>query len=134
MTQTLIRKFFNPRVVAIGTMLVPTVALAQQVIGPSSQTGTGIGRILLTTCNLVLTLISMLFILAALYFLWGVFQFITKANDEKARSDAKGIMTYGIIGLVVMVAFQFIVTSILNTYGVTTQGAVFTTCSLQGII
>lgn len=57
--------------------------------------------------NLIITsryIIQVLFVLATIIFLWGVISFISNSQDETKRNKSKAIMTYGIIGLAVMVA------------------------------
>ncbi len=71
------------------------------------------GGTVVQTLNLV---IGLLFVLATIIFLWGVIQFITKAGDEVARSKAKGIMTWGIIGLAVMAASWGVVNILLGYF------------------
>lgn len=62
--------------------------------------------------NTLNSIVGVLFVLATVIFLWGVIQFIVKAGDEQGRTKAKGIMTWGIIGLVVMAAIWGIVNTI----------------------
>ena len=64
------------------------------------------------------TIIGMLFVIATLIFLWGVVQFIAKSGDEAGREKAKGIMTWGIIGLAVMAAAWGVVQVLINYFGV----------------
>lgn len=66
--------------------------------------------------------VAILFVLATVIFIWGVIQFIVKSGDEQGRTKAKGIMTWGIIGLAVMAAAWGIVTVITNYFGVTGEG------------
>lgn len=63
-------------------------------------------------------IVGLLFVLATIIFLWGVIQFITKAGDEVARNKAKGIMTWGIIGLAVMAAAWGVVTILIQYFQV----------------
>ena len=50
------------------------------------------------------TVVGILFVIATIVFLWGVIQFIAKSGDEAGRAKAKGIMTWGIVGLAVTAA------------------------------
>lgn len=61
------------------------------------------------------TVIGVLFAIASVIFLWGVLQFIAKSSDEQGREKAKGIMTWGIVGLAVMASVWGMV-NILVTY------------------
>ncbi len=49
-------------------------------------------------------LVLLLFSVAFLIFLWGIFEFVYKADDEGAREKGKQHLVYGIVGMVVMVA------------------------------
>lgn len=77
---------------------------------------------ILATMNLV---IGALFVMATLVFLWGMVLFIAKSGDEAARSKAKGIMTWGIIGLAVMAAAWGISNILVQYFGVPFTGPTF---------
>ena len=64
------------------------------------------------------TVIGLLFVIATIVFLWGVIQFIAASGDEQKRAKAKGIMTWGIIGLAVMAAAWGIVNVLVTYFGV----------------
>lgn len=68
-----------------------------------------------TTLNMI---IGLLFVVATIVFIWGVIRFIASAGDEKKRTDAKNVMTWGIIGLAVMAAAWGIVQVLINYFGV----------------
>ena len=56
------------------------------------------------------TLVPLVFAIAFIVFLWGVFQyFIMGGGDETKRADGRQYMLYGIIGFVVMVSIWGIV-------------------------
>ena len=59
--------------------------------------------------------VKVLFALAFIYFLWGVFQYIRGADNEDARAIGKRHMFWGIIGLAIMVGAQGLVTLINTT-------------------
>lgn len=61
-------------------------------------------------------LIVLLFALAAVYFIYGVFQFISNAENEEKRTEGKNHMLWGIIGLVVMIGVWAILNIVLNTF------------------
>ncbi len=63
------------------------------------------------------TLFPILFGLALLYFLWGVYRFIKSAGDEKGRADAKLTILWGIVGLAVMVSIWGLVSIVTGTFG-----------------
>lgn len=58
-----------------------------------------------------------IFSIAAIYFLWGVIQYILQAGDEGAQKKAKQHMLYGIVAIAVMLAFWALVLVITNYFG-----------------
>jgi len=66
---------------------------------------------------IVMGLIPILVGLALVMFLWGVFKFVRDAGDEKARTEGKKLMLWGIFGLFIMFSVWAIVgllTSLLS--------------------
>ena len=56
------------------------------------------------------TLIPLMFAVALLFFLWGVFKyFIQGGDDEEKRADGTQLMIYAIIGFVLMISIWGIV-------------------------
>jgi len=92
-------------VLILGYALLPLVANAQVLM-----------TILQRFNALINTVIGLLFAVAVLIFLWGVVQFIAKAGDEAGRTKAKGIMTWGIVGLVVMASVWGILNAIVGYF------------------
>ncbi|HEY4490038.1 MAG TPA: hypothetical protein VJC12_02145 [Candidatus Paceibacterota bacterium] len=66
-------------------------------------------------------LITLLFAIALLYFLYGVFQFVRKTDDTKAMEEGKQAMLWGIIGMFIMFAVAGIIGVVLNTFGISTD-------------
>lgn len=56
--------------------------------------------------------IKLMFAVAFLYFVWGVFQYVRNADNEEARAVGTRHMTWGVIGLAVMTTAQAIVSLI----------------------
>ena len=54
---------------------------------------------------------------AFVVFLWGVFEFIKGAGDEKAREEGKKAIFWGLIGLVIIFGAYGIINLALNTFG-----------------
>ena len=48
--------------------------------------------------------------LAIFYFLWGVLQYLTHGGDSKKRADSVTTITYGLVGLFVLIAVWALVT------------------------
>jgi hypothetical protein len=64
------------------------------------------------------TLIPLVFALALLLFIWGIFQyFILGGADEEKREDGKKLMLWAIVGFVVMVSVFGIVNLIAGGLG-----------------
>ncbi len=63
-------------------------------------------------------LITLLFALAVLYFVWGVINYIVKGDDNGGdREQGKKHIMYGIIGLFIMVSAYAIVQIVGRTFG-----------------
>ena len=68
------------------------------------------------------TLIPLVFGLALLVFLWGIFKFfILGGSEESKREEGKQLMMYAIIGFVVMVSVWGIVNLIASGLGFSGQ-------------
>lgn len=63
-------------------------------------------------------LITLLFILATVVFLWGVIQYVIgQAGDEKKIAEGKRVMAWGMAGLFIMVSAWGIVAALCNFFG-----------------
>jgi uncharacterized membrane protein YfcA len=49
-------------------------------------------------------LVSLLVVLAFLYFIWGLVEFIRQAEDEGAREQGRQRMIWGVVGLFAIVS------------------------------
>lgn len=63
-------------------------------------------------------LIGMLFAIAIVYFLYGVYQFIANAESEDKKTAGKQHMIWGIVGLTIMIGVFGIIQLALNTFGI----------------
>ena len=54
-------------------------------------------------------LFPLLLAVAVLFFIWGVVVFIAKAGDEKARTEGKQRMVWGLVALFIIVSVWGIV-------------------------
>jgi uncharacterized membrane protein YidH (DUF202 family) len=63
-------------------------------------------------------LISFLFALAIIYFLYGVFQFISNQDSEEKKTTGKAHMIWGIIGITIMLGVWTILGIILSTFNI----------------
>mgnify|MGYP001570888484 CR=1 FL=1 len=94
------------------SLLMPMLALAQK---------TDIGGVFGGIKQVLNTVIGVLFVLATVIFLWGVIQFIAKSGDPEGQKKAKGVMTWGIVGLAVMAAAWGVAAILVQFFGVEGQ-------------
>lgn len=66
--------------------------------------------------NIINPAILLIFAVALLVFLWGVLQFVRKADDEKARETGRNQIIYGIIGMAIMISAFGILHFITGTF------------------
>jgi uncharacterized membrane protein YidH (DUF202 family) len=64
-------------------------------------------------------LIVFMFAVAVVYFIYGVFEFLSNADSDDARTTGKTHMLWGVIGMFIMMAVFGIMQVIMNTLGVT---------------
>jgi len=63
-------------------------------------------------------LIGLLFALAIVYFLYGVFEFLSNQANEEKKTTGKSHMMWGIIGITIMMGVWTILSIMLNTLGI----------------
>jgi uncharacterized membrane protein YidH (DUF202 family) len=63
-------------------------------------------------------LIILLFALAVVYFLYGVFEFISNGENEEAKTKGKSHIIWGIVGIVIMMGVFTILNMIMNTFNI----------------
>jgi hypothetical protein len=63
-------------------------------------------------------ILALIFTLALLYFLWGVFIFIANSEQDSARETGKQHMLWGIIGMTIMVSVFGILRIGLETFDI----------------
>ena len=63
-------------------------------------------------------LVDLLTIVALIVFMYGVFLFVLNGDNEQGRENGKKHMTYGIIGLVIMVSARAIMRLFAESFGV----------------
>jgi len=78
----------------------------------SGPVGVLIGRVATYIIN---PAIKLMFIIALAYFLWGMVQFIRKADSEDGRTDGKRHMLWGVIGMAIMVSVNSIISLAVRT-------------------
>jgi len=74
----------------------------------------------LTSANrlIVNPLITFLFALAVVYFLYGVFEFISNQENEEKKTSGKSHMLWGIIGIAIMMGVWFFLGIIIDTFDI----------------
>lgn len=79
----------------------------------------GVDSLILNVNRLILNpLISLLFAVAIVYFLYGVFQFLTNAENEEAKTTGRNHMIWGIIGIVIMMGVFTILQIVMDTFNI----------------
>ena len=68
--------------------------------------------------EIVNPLITLLFALAVVYFLYGVFEFISNQENEENKTTGKSHMLWGVIGITIMMGVWAILNLVLSTIGV----------------
>jgi len=63
-------------------------------------------------------LIIFLFALAIVYFLYGVFEFISNGENEEKRTTGKNHIIWGVIGIVIMMGVFTILNMIMSTFNI----------------
>lgn len=66
--------------------------------------------------------IPMLMALAILIFLWGIVKYILASGDPAKEKAARSSIIYGLLGVLVLVAFWGIIQIVTNTFGIETGG------------
>lgn len=66
---------------------------------------------------LINPLIILLFALATVYFLYGLTQYFTSPDSKDIKEETSRKITYGLIGMFIMVAVYGILNTYLNTIG-----------------
>lgn len=62
-------------------------------------------------------LIFFIFVLATVYFIYGLVQYLISPDNEEIRTSSKSHMLWGIIGMFIMVSVFGIMRLLLNTVG-----------------
>jgi hypothetical protein len=100
---------------AVTASVLPVFALAQ------TEDIQGLGQTIIDLINGVF--VPLIFALAFLVFLWGVFQyFIVGGADEEKREQGRSLMIWGLIGFFVMVSVWGLVNLLVNTIGLDNGG------------
>jgi uncharacterized membrane protein YidH (DUF202 family) len=63
-------------------------------------------------------LILLLFALAIVYFIYGIFEFISNQENEEKKTKGRTHMIWGILGITIMMGVFVIMNIILNTFNI----------------
>jgi len=101
---------------------MPVVALAQNA-SRCSQFAIGGGSrdirdIICRVGNIIDLIIPLLILLAVLFFIWGVIQYVINTDDEEAKTKGRDRMIAGLVGFAVIFAMWGLVRIVQNTFGV----------------
>lgn len=90
-------------------------ATASIMLVPFIVQGVTIRDELLLVVAYINIFIPFLTVLGTLYVVWGVFQFIRSAGDEKAVTEGRNRIVFGIVGLFVMISIWGFVNLLVNS-------------------
>lgn len=96
------------KVIAFGLALAPSFAFAAI---------TDVGGILTFAMSLLNSATVLIMAAAVVWFLIGVFQFISAKSDAIGKAEARNKIIYGIVGLAVMASVYGLVGILTNTIG-----------------
>lgn len=104
---------------AIVSICTPVLVFAQS---PQQKAATEAASFVAKVNEVILfPLIALLTAVAFLVFVWGVAQYFINATNDQARQQGVKHMTFGIIGLVVMLSAYAILSIAAATFGLDTQ-------------
>jgi len=106
-------KFFFRLVTPLLLLSVPVVSFAtaqQQAAQEAAAFVEIVNRVI------IFPIIALLSSIAFFIFLWGCAQYIMNANNDQGRQQGVKHITYGIIGLIVMISAFAILTIIATTF------------------
>lgn len=72
-----------------------------------------LAKVLVQIVNPIILLLSAV---SFLYFVWGVFLFVYRANDGTARSKGRTAIAYGLVGLVIIFGAYGIINIAVGTF------------------
>lgn len=104
------------------TLSTPVLAFAQSQASAQCSAiklNSVINIMIWIKCFIVTAVIPLIFALAFMFFLWGVFKFM-RASDAKAKQDSQKLIWWGLIGLFVMVSVWGIIRILGMTLGIET--------------
>ena len=113
------KNFLGKVGVAVGAALLPVVAFAQST-GIASGTfdqSSSLGKLLQGFLSFLNYLVPILVSVAVAWLIWGILQYVLKADDEEERGKAKSTIVYGVVGIVIMVSVYGLVNLVQSSLG-----------------
>ncbi len=109
-------KFFVSFVSGVSLFLLPMLTFAQSAAQKKAaqEAASFVGRL---NNAVIFPLIALLSAVAFFIFLWGCAQYIMNASNDQGRQQGVKHITYGIIGLVVMLSAFTLLTILATTFG-----------------
>lgn len=92
--------------------LLPEIAHAAPALPPAVLTF--IGNVYEEILN---PIIAFMFVVATVYFIYGVVQYVWQPDNEEAREKGKRAMLWGVVGFVIMTSVFGIMWIIIRTIG-----------------
>ena len=105
-------KIYLTRASVVALSLFPSSALAASKIND----------ILRSVSSVFNTIVGILFAIATIVFFSGIIRYIASSGDEKAKTAARHLITYGIIGLALMAAAWGIVVMLQEFFDIPLGG------------
>ncbi|MEK7552961.1 MAG: hypothetical protein AAB505_02530 [Patescibacteria group bacterium] len=68
--------------------------------------------------EIITPLISFIFALGLVYFLYGVYELVRNSDNEEARATGQRHVLWGVIGMFIMVSFWGIMRLVCRTFGI----------------
>ena len=106
------------KIALISTVGVSTLLLAVPLVAFGAANFDLLTGIVSGVKGIVESIPPILVGVAVIYFLWGIVKFVGAGDDEEKRKAAKHIITYGLIGILVMVALWGIIEALLTMLGI----------------
>jgi len=95
--------------------------MIEQFLLPEVAHAASVGAIIQNFKDAIINpVITILFSLAFLIFVWGVVRFLINAEDENERAQGKEHIKWGLVGMFIMAGVFGILNLVLNTLGIQT--------------
>ncbi len=63
-------------------------------------------------------ILKLIFLIALIIFIWGVFSFLKNSDNDKERATGRSQMLWGLFGMFIMISVYGIINVIIGTVGV----------------